>query len=66
MALSIVLAGCVLAALPTGFFGLLAGRALQGFGIGLTALVIGVANEAFEGMHARALPGCCRSPPLRG
>ena len=55
VALSIVLAGCVLAALPTGFFGLLAGRALQGFGIGLTALVIGVANEAFEGMHARAV-----------
>lgn len=57
VALSIVLAGCVLAALPTGFFGLLAGRALQGFGIGLTALVIGIANEAFEGMHARAVAG---------
>src|SRR5258708_38494895 len=57
MALSIVLAGCILAALPTGFFGLVAGRALQGFGIGLTALVIGVANAAFEGGHARAVAG---------
>jgi MFS family permease len=57
MALSIVLAGCILAALPTGFFGLVVGRALQGFGIGLTALVIGVANEAFEGVHARAVAG---------
>ena len=57
MALSIVLAGCILAALPTGFGGLVAGRALQGFGIGLTALVIGVAHEAFEGAEARAVVG---------
>lgn len=37
--------GCLLAALPTGFAGLVAGRALQGFGIGLTPLAIAVARE---------------------
>ena len=37
--------GCLLAALPTGFLGLVVGRALQGFGIGLTPLAIAVARE---------------------
>lgn len=37
--------GCLLAALPTGFVGLVIGRALQGFGIGLTPLAIAVVRE---------------------
>ena len=37
--------GCLLAALPSGFVGLVAGRALQGFAIGLTPLAIAVARE---------------------
>jgi predicted MFS family arabinose efflux permease len=37
--------GCLLAALPTGFVGLVTGRALQGFGIGLTPLAIAVIRE---------------------
>jgi MFS family permease len=43
---AIVLAGCVLAALPTGFNGLLIGRALQGIGLGLVPLAIAVARDA--------------------
>ena len=43
--LAAVTAGCLLSALPTGFAGLVAGRTLQGFGIGLTPLAIAVARE---------------------
>lgn len=42
----VVLAGCVLAALPTGFVGLLAGRALQGTGLALVPLAIVAARDA--------------------
>ena len=43
--LAVVLVGSLLAALPLGFAALLAGRALQGLGLGLTPLVIAVARD---------------------
>jgi predicted MFS family arabinose efflux permease len=43
---AIVFVGCVLAALPTGFTGLLIGRALQGISLGLVPLAIAVARDA--------------------
>ncbi|MDP9434908.1 MAG: MFS transporter, partial [Actinomycetota bacterium] len=49
-----VLAGCVLAALPLGFEALLAGRALQGLGLGLTPLAMAVAREALPPDRARS------------
>jgi predicted MFS family arabinose efflux permease len=52
-ALAVVCLGCVLAALPAGFGWLLAGRALQGCGVGLGALAMGVARDALSGEHAR-------------
>jgi predicted MFS family arabinose efflux permease len=52
-ALAVVCLGCVLAALPAGFGWLLAGRALQGCGVGLGALAMGVARDALRGEHAR-------------
>ncbi|MFF4978303.1 MFS transporter [Streptomyces sp. NPDC001083] len=55
-ALSIVLAGSVLTALPFGGFAtLVAGRGLQGCGLGLTALVIGVARDTFTGERAHSV-----------
>lgn len=45
-ALAVVVVGSVLAALPLGFGWLLAGRALQGFGLGLTPLGIATARDA--------------------
>ena len=45
VALAAVTIGCLVAALPTGFAGLVVGRALQGLGIGLTPLAIAVARE---------------------
>jgi predicted MFS family arabinose efflux permease len=53
VALAIVCFGCVLAALPLGFACLVAGRALQGCGVGLGALAIGVARDALSGEHAK-------------
>lgn len=43
--LGIVLLGGLLTVLPTGFAGLVAGRAAQGAGLGLTALTMGVARD---------------------
>ncbi len=43
--LLVVLVGTLLSALPLGFATLLAGRALQGVGLGLTPLAIAVARE---------------------
>ncbi len=43
--LGIVLVGGLLTVLPTGFAGLVAGRAAQGAGLGLTALTMGVARD---------------------
>jgi predicted MFS family arabinose efflux permease len=45
-ATAVVLIGCVLAALPLGFAGLLVGRALQGVALALVPLAIAVAREA--------------------
>ena len=57
-ALGVVFVGCLLAALPAGFAWLLTGRALQGFGVGLGALAMGVARDALSGERARrALAG---------
>jgi MFS family permease len=43
--LTVVCAGLVLTALPTGFLGLVAGRALQGVGIGLLPLTLAAARD---------------------
>lgn len=42
----VVLIGCVLAALPTGFISLLVGRGLQGVGLCLVPLAIAMARDA--------------------
>ena len=47
--LALVVLGGVLAALPLGFGWLVAGRALQGFGLGLTPLAIATARDALTG-----------------
>jgi len=46
-ALSVVVVGNVLSALPLGFAWFLVGRALQGVGLGLTPLTIAVARDCF-------------------
>jgi MFS family permease len=52
--LAVVLVGSVLAALPLGFGWLLAGRALQGVGLGLTPLAIATARTALTGERSRS------------
>src|SRR3712207_4448265 len=52
--LAVVTVGGVLAALPLGLGWLIAGRALQGFGLGLTPLAIATAREALHGERSRA------------
>ncbi|WP_233498407.1 MFS transporter [Blastococcus sp. TF02A-26] len=52
--LAAVLAGSVLAALPVGFGELLAGRALQGLGLGLAPLAMATARDALTGARQRA------------
>jgi len=52
--LAVVVAGGVLAALPLGLGWLIAGRALQGFGLGLTPLAIATARDALSGERARS------------
>ncbi|WP_204249227.1 MFS transporter [Frondihabitans sp. PAMC 28766] len=54
-ALVLVALGCILAALPLGFGWFLAGRALQGVGLGLIPLAITVARHALP--HDRAANG---------
>lgn len=49
-----VLAGSVLAALPLGFPALMAGRALQGVGLGLTPLAIATARDSVPGERSRS------------
>src|SRR3712207_1736083 len=51
--LAVVTLGGVLAALPLGLGWLIAGRALQGFGLGLTPLAIATAREALTGERSR-------------
>ncbi len=52
--LAVVLLGAVLSALPLGYGGLVAGRALQGFGLALVPLAIAVARDAFRGAELRS------------
>src|SRR3954465_7028281 len=52
--LAVVTLGGVLAALPLGLGWLIAGRALQGFGLGLTPLAIATARDALSGERARS------------
>ena len=54
VALAAVTAGSVLAALPLGFGMLLAGRGLQGTGMGLTPLAMAAARDALRGERARS------------
>jgi MFS family permease len=51
--LGVVVLGSTLAALPLGYGWLLAGRALQGFGLGLTPLAIATARDALHGPRQR-------------
>lgn len=53
-ALTVVVLGSVLAALPLGFPALLAGRAMQGAGTGLTSLAIAVARDHVSGERGRS------------
>jgi MFS family permease len=52
-----VLLGSILTTLPLRLAGLVAGRGFQGMGLGLTALVIGVARDAFRGTHSQSVIG---------
>ena len=52
--LGVVTLGGVLAALPLGLGWLIAGRALQGFGLGLTPVAIAVARSALVGERSRS------------
>ena len=55
-ALAIMAGGSALAALPTGIFPLLlTGRAMQGVGLALLPLVMGVARDHFEPARARSV-----------
>ena len=52
--LGVVTLGGVLAALPLGLGWLVAGRALQGVGLGLTPLAMATAREALDGERSRS------------
>jgi MFS family permease len=52
--LGLVTVGGVLAALPLGLGWLIAGRGLQGFGLGLTPVAIATARTALSGERSRA------------
>lgn len=52
--LSLIVLGGVLAALPLGLGWLIAGRGLQGFGLGLTPLAIATARDALSGERSRS------------
>lgn len=52
--LAVVLLGAVLSALPFGYGGLIAGRALQGVGLALVPLAIAVARDAFRDAELRS------------
>ncbi|GAA0481210.1 MFS transporter [Streptomyces olivaceiscleroticus] len=51
--LALTLVGSLLAALPSGFTGLVVGRALQGIGIALTPLAMATARDALPPERAR-------------
>jgi predicted MFS family arabinose efflux permease len=50
---AVMMAGCVLSALPTGFVGFLIGRAFQGVGLGLVPLATAVARDAVGAGRSR-------------
>lgn len=52
--LAVVLAGSVLAALPLGLGWMIAGRGLQGLGLGLTPLTIATARTVLAGERSRS------------
>src|SRR3954463_6723795 len=52
--LGLVTVGGALAALPLGLGWLVAGRALQGFGLGLTPVAIAIARHALTGARSRS------------
>src|SRR6266516_3535173 len=52
-AVAVMLAGCVLSALPAGFAMFLAGRALQGAGLGLVPLATAVARDGLPAQRSR-------------
>jgi predicted MFS family arabinose efflux permease len=52
-AVAVMLAGCVLSALPAGFTVFLAGRALQGAGLGLVPLATAVARDGLPAERSR-------------
>ncbi|MFJ9770277.1 MFS transporter [Kitasatospora sp. NPDC101157] len=54
VAAALVVLGSVLAALPLGFWWLIAGRALQGVGVGLTPLAIATARDALPAAASRS------------
>jgi MFS family permease len=56
-ALSAVLLGCVLAALPGPFVLLLVGRGLMGFGLGLTPMTMAIARDALDGERRARVVG---------
>ena len=53
VAVAVILAGCVLSALPAGFAVFLAGRALQGAGLGLVPLATAVARDDLPAGRSR-------------
>jgi MFS family permease len=54
LVLALVTLGGVFAALPLGLGWLIAGRGLQGFGLGLTPIAIAIAREALAGERSRS------------
>src|SRR5215472_8260792 len=53
-AVAVMLAGCVLSAIPAGFAAFLTGRALQGAGLGLVPLAIAVARDDLPADRSRS------------
>jgi MFS family permease len=53
-AVAVMLAGCVLSAIPAGFPAFLAGRALQGAGLGLVPLATAVARDDLPADRSRS------------
>lgn len=57
LTLVVALLGSVITVLPLGLGGLLIGRGLQGIGVGLTSLVIGVARDELDGEQSVSVIG---------
>lgn len=62
-AAAVVVLGSVLASLPLGFGWLVAGRALQGVGLGLTPLAIATARDNLPPRPPARRSRSCPSPP---